>query len=72
MRIDRKIVVRVALCTAALVIPFAGLGLLLYAFFRRARQSTRRATPAVASLHPIGRKPAVALELNGLVASPTK
>jgi hypothetical protein len=79
MRIDKRMLVRVALCTAALVIPFAGLALLLYAFVRKARVLARKerlfarwATPSVVSMHALGQKRAVALDLNGLAASPTK
>jgi hypothetical protein len=37
--IDRKLMIRVALFTAALVIPFAGLALLLHAAIKRSRKA---------------------------------
>jgi cytochrome c biogenesis protein CcdA len=44
-KIDRKLLIRVALFTAALVIPFAGLALLLHVAIKRSRKARQYLGP---------------------------
>jgi hypothetical protein len=43
--IDRKLVIRVALFTAALIIPFAGLALLIHVAVKRSRKARQYLGP---------------------------